>query len=86
MPRRSRCHHLPPLTELPPPNPTRWSARRKEVVARFVRDGMIGVDEACRLYSLSVEELRSWQRALSQPGMHVVRSPQHRGDLDEAAE
>lgn len=54
--------------ELPPANTSRWVARRKAQVIDAIRLGRLSIDEACRLYRLTVEELASWQRAFLRHG------------------
>src|SRR5215472_11492303 len=46
-----------PRHELPPPTTKRWVARRKAAVVAAVLAGVITVEEACRRYQLSEEEL-----------------------------
>lgn len=55
--------------ELPPPDTSRWVARRKAQVIDAIRLGRISIEEACRLYRLTVEELASWQRAFLRSGV-----------------
>ncbi len=64
-----------PLTidDLPPPDTTRWVARRKAEVVTAVRAGLITLDEACWRYALTVEEFVSWQRAIERFGMRGLR-------------
>jgi hypothetical protein len=50
-----------------------WSARRKAAVVNAVRDGSIGLEEACRRYQLSAEEFLSWQRAIEIHGLGALR-------------
>ena len=72
--------HLPPghlpMTEqdLPPPNTKRWVMRRKAEVVAGVRCGLISLDEACRRYTLSVEEFLSWQRLIDSHGVRGLRA------------
>ena len=47
------------MDDLPPPNTTRWVARRKAAVVAAVRSGRITMEEALRRYQLTEEELRS---------------------------
>ncbi len=65
-----------PLTtaDLPPPDTKRWVIRRKAEVVAAVRGGLLSIDEACRRYTLSVEEFLSWQRAIEQYGMAGLRA------------
>jgi Protein of unknown function (DUF1153) len=74
------------LPELPAPDTRRWVVRRKAVVVQAVRSGSITLQEACRRYSLSVEEFLAWQRAIERygiPGLRVTRLQIYR-DTDEA--
>ena len=59
--------------ELPPPDTKRWTVRRKAAVIEAVRTGVISLLGACLSYGLSVEEFRSWQRAVEQHGIHGLR-------------
>ena len=73
------------LYELPSPDTRRWVVRRKAVVVQAVRNGTITLQEACRRYSLSVEEFLAWQRAIDRygiPGLRVTRLQIYR-DTDE---
>ncbi len=65
-----------PMTEqdLPPPNTKRWVMRRKAEVVTGVRSGLISLEEACRRYTLSVEEFLSWQRLIDSHGMRGLRA------------
>ena len=65
-----------PLTErdLPPPDTKRWVMRRKAEVVAGVRSGLISLDEACRRYTLSVEEFLSWQRLIDSHGVRGLRA------------
>jgi hypothetical protein len=64
-----------PLTRatLPPPQTSRWVIRRKAEVVAAVRGGLLTVDEACQLYSLSIEEFASWQNAVDRSGISGLR-------------
>lgn len=56
--------------------------RRKAAVVAAVRSGGITIEEACRVYQLSQEELLSWDRAFELhglPGLRVTRIQQYRG-------
>jgi len=65
-----------PLTRenLPPPDTTRWVIRRKAEVVAAVYGGLLTTEEACKRYSLSLEELVSWQRAIDRSGMAGLRT------------
>lgn len=61
------------LESLPPSETTRWVVRRKAEVLAAVRGGLLTVEEACERYSLSVEELISWDRAVERSGIAGLR-------------
>ena len=71
-----------PLTaSLPPSNTKRWVVRRKAAVVAAVQSGAITIEEACRIYQLSEEELLSWERAFEVhglPGLRATRVQQYR--------
>ena len=61
------------MSDLPSPKTRRWVARRKATVVAAVRSGLITLDEACRRYTLSVEEYLSWERAIERHGLAGLR-------------
>ena len=61
------------LHDLPPPDTKRWVIRRKAEVVAAVRTGLISLDEACRRYTLSIEEFLSWQRLIDSHGLAGLR-------------
>ncbi|WP_438503712.1 CtrA inhibitor SciP [Desertibaculum subflavum] len=65
-----------PLTiaDLPPPDTKRWVIRRKAEVVAAVRGGLLSLEDACRRYSLTVEEFLSWQRAIDAHGLPGLRA------------
>lgn len=72
-----------PLTmaDLPPADTRRWVIRRKAEVVAAVRGGLLSLDEACRRYTLTVEEFLAWQRAVDRfglPGLRATRIQQYR--------
>ena len=70
------------LDDLPSENTRRWVARRKATVVAAVRCGLITLEDACRRYTLSVEEYLSWERAIEKyglPGLRVTRIQEYRG-------
>ena len=72
-----------PLTieSLPPENTVRWVIRRKAEVVSAVRHGLIGLDEACERYRLSVDEFLNWERLVKAHGLRglrVTRSQRYR--------
>ncbi len=69
------------LADLPPPSTKRWVIRRKAEVVAAVRGGLLSLDEACRRYTLTVEEFLAWQRAIDRhglPGLRATRVQQYR--------
>jgi CheY-like chemotaxis protein len=65
---------LATYSDLPPPNTSRWVARRKAQVIDAIQLGRLSVDEACRLYRLTVEELAGWQRAFLRYGLNGLKA------------
>lgn len=65
-----------PLTraDLPPPNTKRWVMRRKAEVVAGVRAGLISLEEACSIYTLSVDEFAAWQRLFDRHGLAGLRT------------
>ncbi|HXP32309.1 MAG TPA: DUF1153 domain-containing protein [Stellaceae bacterium] len=69
------------IENLPPPDTKRWVIRRKAEVVAAVRAGVISLEDACRRYTLSVEEFLSWQRLVDShglPGLRVTRLQDYR--------
>ena len=62
------------MASLPPPDTKRWVVRRKAAVVAAVRGGGITIEEACRYYQLSEEELLSWERAFETHGLAGLRT------------
>ena len=57
------------LADLPPPSTRRWVIRRKAEVVAAVRGGLLSLDDACKRYTLTVEELKprksgGWRKPL----------------------
>jgi len=70
------------LSDLPSANTHRWVIRRKAEVVAAVQGGLLSLEEACKRYSLSVEEFLSWQQAINEnglPGLRTTRTQQYRG-------
>lgn len=72
-PPRDSKDRLLTIKDLPPPGTTRWVVRRKAAVVMGVRQGLISLEEACRRYTLSVEEFLSWQRLIEEHGERGLR-------------
>jgi len=62
------------LNDLPPPDTKRWVIRRKAEVVAAVRGGLLTLEDACRRYTLSVEEFLSWQRSIERNGLAGLRA------------
>ena len=62
------------MVDLPPSNTQRWVARRKAAVLAALGSGAITMEEACRRYALSEEELLAWQRAFEAQGLPGLRA------------
>jgi len=62
------------LETLPSPDTRRWVPRRKAEVVAAVNGGLLTVEEACRRYSLSLEEFAGWQRAVHRNGLSGLRA------------
>ncbi len=62
------------MSDLPPTDTTRWVPRRKADVVAGVRCGLITLEEACRMYQLSIDEFRSWERLLERHGVRGLRT------------
>lgn len=69
------------IADLPPNGTTRWVIRRKAEVVAAVNGGLISLEEACKRYTLTVDEFLAWQRDLSKhglPGLRATRVQQYR--------
>lgn len=62
------------LDDLPKANTQRWVIRRKAEVVAAVQGGLLSLEDACRRYSLSVEEFLSWQQAINKNGLAGLRA------------
>jgi hypothetical protein len=66
---------------LPSPDTKRWVPKRKAEVVAAVEEGVVSLEEACKLYSLSSEEFLGWKEALERHGLAGLRRaharPQH---------
>jgi hypothetical protein len=62
------------LADLPPPSTKRWVIRRKAEVVAAVRGGLLSLDDACKRYTLTVEEFLAWQRAIDRHGLAGLRA------------
>ena len=60
--------------DLPAVDTRRWVASRKAAVVRAISSGLIGRDEAQKLYGLSEEELEGWCSAVEKHGEVALRA------------
>ncbi|WP_262690914.1 CtrA inhibitor SciP [Kordiimonas aestuarii] len=70
------------LADLPSANTQRWVIRRKAEVVAAVQGGLLSLEDACKRYSLSVEEFLAWQQAINEnglPGLRTTRIQKYRG-------
>lgn len=65
-----------PLTiaDLPNPSTKRWVIRRKAEVVAAVRGGLLSLEDACKRYTLTVEEFLSWQQSIDKHGLAGLRA------------
>ena len=57
------------VNNLPSANTIRWTIRRKAEVVAAVRNGLLGLDEACERYRLSAEEFLNWEQLIAAHGL-----------------
>jgi transposase-like protein len=62
-----------PGAQLPLPG-ERWVPRRRAMVINALGEGETTIEEVCRLYGLSPDELTSWISAFERHGMPGLRS------------
>jgi len=62
------------LDDLPPANTKRWVARRKAEIVYAVHYQLLTLEQACKRYSLSIDEFRSWQRLFGSHGLKGLRT------------
>jgi hypothetical protein len=62
------------LSDLPAAHAARWTARHKTNIVAAVRGGLIGLEDVCRSYSLSVEEFIAWSEAIDRCGVSGLRA------------
>ena len=67
---------LGPIPRLPLPG-QRWTAHRKAALIEAVRGGWFPIEEACRLFNLSVEEFLGWERDIDRNGVPGLRSTRY---------
>ena len=62
------------MADLPNPDTKRWVIRRKAEVVAAVRGGLLSLEEACKRYTLTVEEFLSWQQSIDKHGLAGLRA------------
>lgn len=62
------------LADLPLPDTKRWVIRRKAEIVAAVREGLLSVEEACRRYRLTPDEILSWQHCIDRFGKAGLRT------------
>jgi hypothetical protein len=62
------------IADLTPEDTKRWVIRRKAEVVAAVRGGLLSLDEACKRYTLTVEEFLSWQQSIDKHGLAGLRA------------
>src|ERR1051325_11296625 len=65
------------MPELPTPTERRGTVRRKAAVIEGVRGGWVPIEEACRLYGISVDEFLAWERDIDRNGVPGLRSTRY---------
>jgi hypothetical protein len=55
----------------------RWTVQRKAAVIEAVRGGWMPIEEACRLYNISVDEFLNWERDIDRNGIPGLRSTRY---------
>jgi hypothetical protein len=66
------------LADLPPTNLKHWLPVHKANIASAVRGGLISVDEVCKRYKLTLEELEIWEQSLASHGIEGLRVSRRR--------
>lgn len=61
------------LVDLPDSGTIRWTALRKAEVLAAINGGLIGAEEACARYSLSLEEYVTWEACAKRWGLNALR-------------
>jgi hypothetical protein len=62
------------MADLPGPKAMRWVIRRKAKVVAAVRGSLLSLEEACNRYTLTVEEILSWQCSYDRHGLAGLRT------------
>lgn len=62
------------LSDLPPTNNGRWVVRHKANLVAAVNGGLISLEDACKRYSLSIDEFLTWQQTMNRFGLRGLRT------------
>jgi uncharacterized protein DUF1153 len=57
----------------PPPPPKRWVPSRKAEILAAVRNGALTLEDACKRYTMSVEEFLEWKQNVEDYGLASLR-------------
>jgi hypothetical protein len=60
-----------------PSSRQRWTVRRKAAVIEAVRGGWVPIEEACRVYDISVDEFLAWERDIDRNGVPGLRTTRY---------
>ena len=60
-----------------PSSRQRWAVRRKAAVIEAVRGGWVPIEEACRVYDISVDEFLAWERDIDRNGVPGLRTARY---------
>ena len=71
------------IADLPAPGTKRWVIRRKAEILAAVRGGLLSLEEACSRYTLTVDELLSWQKSFDQQGLGGLRTTRKRTEEEK---
>jgi Protein of unknown function (DUF1153) len=72
------------IPALPSPQ-QRWTVQRKAAVIEAVRGDWMPIEEACRLYNISVDEFLAWERDIDRNGIPGLRSTRYQIYRDTSA-
>lgn len=64
-------------SHLPPSHAIRWVTRRKAEVLAAIRCGMITAEDAAARYAISMDELISWESAMTRFGPEGLGATRH---------
>ncbi len=62
------------LSDLPASTRNRWVVRRKAEVVAAIRGGLLSLEEACRRYTLTIDEFRAWESSIERDGFRGLKA------------